>query len=148
MATTVAVAELTVTVTESYTLNGVNYGNITNQLFVDNGKVLQRIMVASTSDPAILNFGTLDAEGQVMKGDFVYFRVTNLDNKNFVMITLYNGADSFFYKLKAGDSLLLMDNEMDAIDASTTFGAFADITQIKADADTAECSVEFFAVTL
>ena len=113
MATTVEVAELTVTVTESYTLNGVNYGNTTNQLFADNGKVLQRIMVASISDPAILNFGTDDAEGQVVKGDFVYFRVTNLDNANFV-----------------------------------TFNAFADITQIKADADTAACSIEFFAVTV
>ena len=36
---------------------------------------------------------------------------------------------------------------MDAIDASTTFGAFADITQIKADADTAACDIEILAVT-
>ena len=36
---------------------------------------------------------------------------------------------------------------MDAIDASTTFGTFADITQIKADADTAACDIEVLAVT-
>ena len=147
MATTVTTADLTVTVTESYTLNGVAYGNSINKSFASNGQVLQRIMNVSTSDPAILNFGSADAAGQVTVGDFKYFRITNLDDTNFVMLTLYNGADSFFYKLLAGDVFLLMSNDMDAIDASTTFGAFADITQIKADADTAACDIEIMAVT-
>ena len=147
MATTVTTADLTVTVTESYTLNGVAYGNSINKSFASNGQVLQRIMNVSTSDPAILNFGSADAAGQVTVGDFKYFRITNLDDTNFVMLTLYNGADSFFYKLLAGDVFLLMSNDMDAIDASTTFGAFADITQIKADADTAACDIEILAVT-
>tara|TARA_R110002020_G_scaffold1049_3_gene5297 strand:- start:1771 stop:2217 length:447 start_codon:yes stop_codon:yes gene_type:complete len=147
MATTVTTADLTVTVTESYTLNGVAYGNSINKSFASNGQVLQRIMNVSTSDPAILNFGAADAAGQVKVGDYKYFRITNLDDTNFVMLTLYNGADSFFYKLLAGDIFLLMSNDMDAIDASTTFGAFADITQIKADADTAACDIEILAVT-
>tara|TARA_R100000655_G_scaffold2195_7_gene9098 strand:+ start:4211 stop:4657 length:447 start_codon:yes stop_codon:yes gene_type:complete len=147
MATTVTAADLTVTVTESYTLNGVSYGNSSNKVFSTNGEVLQRIMSVSTSDPAILNFGAADAAGQVTVGDFKYFRIKNLDDTNFVMLTLYNGADSFFYKLAAGDTFLLMSNDMDAIDASTTFGAFADITQIKADADTAACDIEILAVT-
>lgn len=147
MATTVTAADLTVTVTESYTLNGVSYGNTINKSFSSNGQVLQRIMNVSTSDPAILNFGAADAAGQVAVGDFKYFRITNLDDTNFITLTLYNGADSFFYKLLAGDAFLLMSNDMDAIDASTTFGAFADITQIKADADTAACDIEILAVT-
>tara|TARA_Y100000004_G_C8944108_1_gene425469 strand:- start:1228 stop:1674 length:447 start_codon:yes stop_codon:yes gene_type:complete len=147
MATTVTAGDLTVTVLESYTLNGVSYGNSSNKVFSSNGQVLQRIMSVSTSDPAILNFGAADAAGQLTVGDFKYFRVKNLDDTNFVMLTLYNGADSFFYKLAAGDTFLLMSNDMDAIDASTSFGAFADITQIKADADTAACDIEILAVT-
>tara|TARA_R100001510_G_C7582670_1_gene155103 strand:- start:232 stop:678 length:447 start_codon:yes stop_codon:yes gene_type:complete len=147
MATTVTAADLTVTVTESYTLNGVAYGNTINKSFSSNGQVLQRIMNVSTSDPAIINFGAADAAGQVKVGDYKYFRITNLDDTNFVMLTLYNGADSFFYKLAAGDVFLLMSNDMDAIDASTSFGAFADITQIKADADTAACDIEILTVT-
>ena len=147
MATTVTAADLTVTVTESYTLNGVAYGNTINKSFSSNGQVLQRIMNVSTSDPAIINFGAADEAGQVTVGDFKYFRITNLDDTNFVMLTLYNGADSFFYKLAAGDVFLLMSNDMDAIDASTSFGAFADITQIKADADTAACDIEILTVT-
>ena len=80
-------------------------------------------------------------------GDYKYFRITNLDDTNFITLTLYNGADSFFYKLLAGDVFLLMSNDMDAIASSTSFGAFADITQIKADADTAACDIEILAVT-
>ena len=147
MATTVETANLTVTVTESYSLNGVDYGNTNSKTFNANNSVLQRIMNVSTSDPAIINFGAAPEAGQVLVGGYTYFRMTNLDDTNFVMLTLYNGADSFFYKLKAGDTFILMDNEMDAIDASRTFGAFADITQIKADADTAACDIEIIAVT-
>ena len=33
MATTVTAADLTVTVTESYTLNGVTYGNTINKIY-------------------------------------------------------------------------------------------------------------------
>jgi len=147
MATTIDTADLTVTITESYTLNGVSYGNTTNKRFSSNGQVLQRIMNVSTSDPAIINFGAADAAGQVTVGDYKYFRITNLDDTNFITLTLFNGTDSFFYKLLAGDVFLLMSNEMDAIASSTTFGAFADITQIKADADTAACDIEIIAVT-
>ena len=147
MATTVETANLTVTVTESYSLNGVDYGNTNSKTFSSNGQVLQRILNVSTSDPEIINFGAADEAGQVVVGEYRYFRITNLDDTNFVMLTLYNGADSFFYKLLAGDTFFLMNNEMDAIDASRTFGAFADITQIKADADTAACDIEIIAVT-
>ena len=40
-----------------------------------------------------------------------------------------------------------MDNEIDAIASSTTFGAFADITSINAFADTAAIDIEFVCVT-
>tara|TARA_R100001463_G_scaffold18004_1_gene45342 strand:- start:1627 stop:2073 length:447 start_codon:yes stop_codon:yes gene_type:complete len=147
MATTVTAADLTVTITESYTLNGVSYGNTLNKTYASNGQVLQRVMNISTSDPAILNFGAADAAGQLTVGDYKYFRVTNLDDTNFITLTLYNGSDSFFYKVAAGDTFLLMNNEMYAVDGSTTVSTLADITQIKADADTAACDIEIIAVT-
>jgi len=147
MATTVTAADLTVSIKETYTLNGVTYGNSNNKTYTSNGQVIQRVMSVSTSDPAILNFGAADAAGQLAAADYKYFRVTNLDDTNFVTLTLFNGTDSFFYKVAAGDTFVLMNNEMDAIASSTTFGAFADITQIKADADTAACDIEILAVT-
>tara|TARA_Y100001938_G_C7971500_1_gene369558 strand:+ start:34 stop:477 length:444 start_codon:yes stop_codon:yes gene_type:complete len=146
MATTVTASNCTVTITESYELNGVNYGNTKSKTFTSKGKVLQRIMNVSTSDPAIINFGAADSAGQVTVGDYAYFRISNLDDTNFIMLTLFNGSDSFFYKLLAGDTFVLMSNEME-VDEGTTFTAFADITQIKADADTAACDIEIMAVT-
>ena len=44
MATTVTAENLTVTITESYTLNGVSYGNTINKTYTSNGEVYQRVM--------------------------------------------------------------------------------------------------------
>ena len=125
MASTVTAADLTVTITESYTLNGVSYGNTTNKTFTSNGQVDQRIMnVSITTERTLFNFGSVDSAGTGVAADYVYFRVTNLDDTNFVSLRLYNGDDSFWIKLAAGESLLLMNNEIDAIADSSTFGAF------------------------
>ena len=68
MATTVTAADLTVTITESYSLNGVDYGNTTNKTFASNGEVIQRIMTIAAQSRGsawtnIINFGAADAAG-------------------------------------------------------------------------------------
>jgi hypothetical protein len=147
MASTVTASTLTVTITESYDLNNVAYGNTNSKTFTSKGQVLQRIMNVATSGTTTLNFGSADAAGTLVAADYAYFRITNLDDTNFIRLQMFNGDDTFFYKLAAGDTFLLMNNEMDAVGSSTTFGAFADITQIKATADTAACDIEMLAVT-
>jgi len=146
MASTVTAANLTVTIVESYTLNGVAYGNTVEKTFTSKGQVDQRIMSVATSEKTLFNWSTADDAGTGVKTDYAYFRVTNLDDTNFVTLRLYNGADSFWFKLAAGESLLLMNNEMDAV-TGTSFGALADITLVAAQANTAACDVEFIAVT-
>jgi hypothetical protein len=146
MASTVTAANLTVTLVESYTLNGVAYGNTVEKTFTSKGQVDQRIMNVATTEKALFNWEAVDSAGTGVAADYAYFRVTNLDDTNFVTLRLYNGADSFWYKLAAGESMMLMNNEMDAI-TGTTFGALADITSVLAKADTAACDVEFIAVT-
>lgn len=147
MATTVTAADLVVTISESYSLNGVTYGNNISKTFTSQGEVIQRIMSVSTSFPDILYTSTVDGRGQIVVNDWAYFRITNLDDTNFVTLRLYNGTDSQFFKLEAGESFFLMSPDIDAVCESTTFSAFADITQIAADADTAACDVEFLMVT-
>ena len=148
MATTVTAANLTVTITESITLNGVQYGNTVNKTFSSNGVVDQRIMNIATGDTYtdIFNFGTADSAGTGVKNDYAYFRITNLDDTNFVTLQVTAG-DTYWIKLKAGESFMLMDNEMDAIASSSTFGAFADLTSVKCTADTATVDIEYIAVT-
>ena len=146
MASTVTAANLTVTIVESYTLNGVAYGNTVEKTFTSKGQVDQRIMNVATTEKTLFNWGAADDAGTGVAADYAYFRVTNLDDTNFITLRVYNGADSFWYKLAAGESMMLMNNEMDAI-TGTTFGALADITLVAAKADTAACDEEFIAVT-
>ena len=44
MATTIIPSDLTVTISESYTVNGVSYGNTMNKTYASNGQVSQRVM--------------------------------------------------------------------------------------------------------
>jgi hypothetical protein len=152
MATTVTAENLTVTITEQYTLNGVSYGNTMNKTYTDNGEVYQRIMAipAGTGEDAftdIINFGAADNAGQADIDNYKYFRIKNLDDANFLTLRVKGSADSFFVKIKAGETFLLMDNEIDAVASSTTFDAFTDISKISANADTAEIDIEFVCVT-
>ena len=152
MATTVTAENLTVTRTESYTLNGVSYGNTMNKTYTDNGEVYQRIMtIAADSERGswtnIINFGAADAAGIADITNYKYFRIKNLDDTNFLELRVTGTADSFFVKIKAGESFLLMDNEIDAVASSTTIGTLTDITQIGANANTAAIDIEFVVVT-
>ena len=63
MASTVTAADLTVTITESYTLNGVNYGNSINKIFTSKGQVDQRIMSVATSSTTLSSICTLTKSG-------------------------------------------------------------------------------------
>ncbi len=151
MATTVTAANLTVTIAEQYTLNGVSYGNTMNKTFSDNGEVYQRIMAITASSEGaftdIINFGASDSAGQADITNYKYFRIKNLDDTNFLTLRVKGTTDSFFIKIKAGETFLLMDNEIDAIEDGTTFGAFTDITKISANANTDGVDIEFVVVT-
>jgi len=152
MATTVIAADLTVTVTESYTLNGVSYGNTMNKTFTSNGEVIQRIMTIAAQSRGsawtnIINFGAADAAGIADITNYKYFRITNLDDTNYLELRVTGTADSLFVKIKAGETFLLMDNEIDAVASSTSVGALTDITQIGANANTDAIDIEFVVVT-
>ena len=149
MATTVTAADLTVTITEAISLNGVQYGNSINKTFSTQGQVDQRIMSIAVGEGTftdIFSFSTVDGQGQGVKNDYAYFRITNLDDTNFVTLQITAG-DTFWIKLKAGESFMLMDNQMDAIASSVVFGAFADITKVSADASDTACDIEYTVIT-
>ena len=147
MATTVTAADLTVTISESYELNGVPYGNTPSTTFSAKGKVIQRVMNIATTFTDIFYTSTVDGRGQIVAADWAYFRITNLDDTNYMRLRLYNGADSQFLKLSAGQSFFLMNASIDIDSEGTTFNAFGDITQIAASAPNAPCDVEVLMVT-
>ena len=157
MATTVVKSNLTVTITESYTLNGVAYGNTMNKTYETNGQVSQRVMSVAGSTvgedtnvfTTILSLDTIDAKGQVVRADYKYFRITNLDTVNELNLRFYNNSDYVAVKVLPASSFLLMDNGIDTPANATATLAIADIYDIvgKSSSTTAAIDVEFIMVT-
>jgi hypothetical protein len=147
MATTVTASTATITISENIVLNGVSYGNSIDKSFDSQGEVIQRIMSIAATFTDIFHTSTADGRGTIVAADWCYFRITNLDDTNFVILRLYDGTDSQFFKLEAGESFFLMSPDIDVDATGTTFNNFADITQIAAKADTAACDVEVLMIT-
>ena len=154
MATTIVPSNLTVTITESYTLNGVSYGNTMNKTFTDNGQVSQRVMSiesmggSGTTFTSIINLSTEDAAGGVVKADFKYFRITNLDTVNSLNLRLFNAVDYVMFELAPASTQLFMDASIDATTADVAI-TFADITAISGQSSSATdaIDIEFIMVT-
>jgi len=155
MASRIELSTLSVQITESYELNGVNYGNTMTKSYASNGQVSQRVMnIAAYGGGGthvwtdILALGTADGQGQVKKTDYKYFRITNLDDTTQLNLRIYNGADYLMFEVGAGSSALFMEPGVDATTASANV-TFADIQQVSAQAasSTASVDVEFVVVT-
>tara|TARA_R100000278_G_scaffold107699_1_gene84490 strand:+ start:325 stop:792 length:468 start_codon:yes stop_codon:yes gene_type:complete len=154
MATTVETADLTVTITENYSLNGVDYGSTCTKTYTTNGEVIQRLMSIagkggeSTTFTDILALSTVDGRGQVVKADYKYFRIKNLDDTNNLNLRLYNGADYVYFKVEPYCAVVLMTPDLDA---TTATGAvtFADIQAVAGQSShaTDAVDVEFIVVT-
>ena len=154
MATTIVPSNLVVTITESYSLNGVDYGNTMNKTYESNGQVSQRVMSIAGKDAEgatwtnILALTTVDGQGQVVKTDYKYFRITNLDTVNTLYLRTYNGTDYVAFEVAPASSLMLMDAGYDAttVVAIVTLADIQLISGQSSDATTA-IDVEFVMVT-
>ena len=155
MATTKVPSNLIVTITESYSLNGVDYGNTMNKTYESNGQVSQRVMSIASKDAAgttwtdILALTTVDGQGQVVKTDYKYFRITNLDTVNTLYLRTYNGIDYVAFEVSPASSLLLMDAGYDAT-LTTNIVNLSDISKIsgQSSSTTEAIDVEFVMVTV
>ena len=152
MASTITAATLTVTLTESITLNGSSQG-ATNTLSIGSiNEVSKRIVTATTAEATILAMGTAVAAGQFIKSDVRYIRITNLDDTNHVVLTCKNeNDDEFAVKLDKGQSFIYnadltggVVDTMDAIDGTGLSLSLGDLVNITADADTEPCDLELF----
>tara|TARA_R110000803_G_scaffold864_2_gene3004 strand:+ start:53 stop:526 length:474 start_codon:yes stop_codon:yes gene_type:complete len=156
MATTIVPSDLNVTITESYTLNGVDYGNTMNKTYTSNGQVSQRVMSVYGGPSRgvftdILALSTLDGQGQVVKIDYKYFRITNLDTADTLNLRFYNDTEYMAFEVAPASSFLLMDAGTDSPATSSTVIAFSDITAIAGQSSNGtegtSIDVEFVMVT-
>ena len=156
MATTIIPANLTVNIVESYSLNGVDYGNSMTKTYIDNGQVSQRVMsiagkgTESSVFTDILELSTVDGQGQVVKADYKYFRINNLDTVNTLNLRfLTTGTEYVSVKVLPASTFLLMDNGLDVTSSAAGAITFTEITKIagQSSSETVAIDVEFVMVT-
>jgi hypothetical protein len=145
-------ATMTVTITESVTLNGAVRGN-TNTLTLSNiHEVSERTVTIPTSEKTIINMGTGINAGMFIEGDVRYIRITNKDATNHIFLTFENeNSDEFIVKVDKGQSFIyngdIAGGVVDTFDATSETGAaignVADLVSITAIADQNPCDVEF-----
>ena len=151
MATTITAATLTITHTEKLEINGVDVG-VTNTQTIQNVKTFShRVVPIQTTEAVVIAIGTVIAAGQFVESDVKYIRLTNLDNTNFITLVFRNeDANEFAIKLDFGQTFIfngdLSGGVVDTMDASATAltVSLADLVDITALADTAECDLEYW----
>ena len=138
-------ATLTVSISESVTLNGMERAAVNTTDFTGGTLVNDRSLNVGSAEQSLLLFDTAAAAGQFAESTVDYLRITNLDSTNFVVLRMTAGSDEYFVKIAAGDSFVLFDTVMDADSAAgVTTATLTNIDSIKAQADTAACDVEIF----
>lgn len=164
MATTIINATLTVTLTESVTLNGSDQG-ATNAFNVSTAinETVKRLVTVTTTECGLLGFsadphtdlGKSYLAGQFDEDDVRYIRVTNKDDANHVVLTFKSeGNAEFAIKLDAGYSFIypcdLSGGVKDTMDASASAltVSLEDLVDVTALADTASVDLEVFVASI
>ncbi len=143
-------ADLTVTITESVSLEGETRGS-TNTLTI--GSVIhtmERIVTCTASQTttiAVFNSTVHGAAGAIDVEDTKYIRVTNLDSTNALELAIVGAATLYQVALKAGESHILGSPDglmLAEADTSPSFGTMADIGSIQVNPGSNAIKVELF----
>ena len=146
MTSTVTAATLTVTHTESITLNGVDHGSTNTLSIASINEVMKRIVTVPTSEVEVLALHvSAVSSGTFLEADVRYIRLTNLDDTNHVTLTFKNvlldKGQTFVYNSDLADGMV---NTMDAIDGTGLSLSLGDLVNVTAIAHTASCDLEIF----
>ena len=145
MASTVTAATLTVTITESITLNGSDQGATNSFTVASVAEVNKRIVNCPASDKTILTFDAAIEAGQFIVGDVRYVRLTNKDDTNYVTLNIEGAtATDYSVRLDPGASYLIISTSATGVDdyADISGVTLEALTGIKATANSAACDLE------
>ena len=107
MATTITNATLTVTLTESISLNGSEQGASNTLTIADVDEISKRIVTIPTAEKTIIAMGTAISNGTFIESDVRYIRITNKDDANHVTLTFKDeGNSEYAVKLDKGQSFI------------------------------------------
>ena len=143
-------ATLTITLTESVSLNDREQG-ATNSFTVSNvDEVMKRIVTcpaSATTTVATFATATSTSANAIDVNDCKYIRITNLDSTNSVELAVVGAATLYQVALAAGQSHVLGrpdDLMLAEADTSPSFGTMADVASLQINPDSNAVSVELF----
>ena len=151
MTRTLTAATMTVTVTETINLNGMNQGSSNTLSLASIAEVSKRIVNVPASEVEVVAMGTAVAAGTFIESTVKYIRFTNLDDTNHITLTfkdedntefavLLDKGQTFIYN---GDIAGGVVNTMHAGGSALTV-SLNDLVNVTALADTAACDLEIF----
>ena len=145
MASTVTPATATVQIVESLTLGGVDRGGTHTRSISNVAEADRRVMtIDSANEIDIIELNTNNGQGKFIRSAIRYIRITNLDNTNFLRVRFKkSGGATADVKVDAGATFMLSTGSMDADATPGAFSAFVDVDVISAQADTADCDIEY-----
>ena len=154
MASTITNATLTVTITESLSLGGTQYGGTKTLEIADINEAFKRIVkcaASQTTTIATFNGNAFAADNALDLEDAKYVRVTNLDDTNPIELAIVGAATLYQVRLAAGESHILGapdDLMLAEADTSPSFGTMADIASIKVNPASNDVDVEILVASV
>ena len=149
MASTVDTATLKVQIQEDITLNGVKRGDKIIHTFNSIAQVDERVLTVPTYEVDVLILSGAAAAGTYETDTFKYARLTNLDDTNFLTVSVLSGSSGskLVQKLLPKTSMVLTSPSVSGSSEGNTFGAFSNFTNVKATADSASIDMSLFVAT-
>ena len=156
MATTVTANDLSISVSDNVTLNSVAYGGTASAVDTGVNEIDQRIVNVALKAAAgtatwtdLFSFRTTNDLGQGILDEFKYFRVTNLDDTNYIILQFIGttATNEISFYLPAGKSMII--TSLSALphtgSSPTSYPTLSTIALVRAAADTAAVDVEYVA---
>tara|TARA_R100001460_G_scaffold7790_4_gene19593 strand:- start:5768 stop:6232 length:465 start_codon:yes stop_codon:yes gene_type:complete len=154
MASTIQSATLTVTISETITLGGTQYGGTRVLEIANINEAYKRIVKCANSQTttiATFNGNAFAADNAIDTEDAKYIRVTNLDDTNSVELAIVGAATLYQVRLNAGETHILGapdDLMLAEADTSPSFGTMADIASIKVNPASNDVDVEILVASI
>ena len=145
MASIISNATMTVTVTESLSLNGNNHGSTKRIDITGINEVSKRIVTTLTTGTQIYKgHATVASFGQFIYGNVKYIRITNLDDTNPVSIHVEDTTNTTYaqFLIPAGHVFFLTDAAGSYGDAAAVAVPTGNIEMIDAMASSAAVDIE------
>tara|TARA_R100001082_G_scaffold11232_1_gene6110 strand:+ start:1713 stop:2177 length:465 start_codon:yes stop_codon:yes gene_type:complete len=154
MATTISNATMTVTITETVSLNGSPQGATNTLTIASVDEIYKRILTCTASQTttiATFNATVHGAANALDLQDCKYIRITNKDDTNPLELAIVGASTCYQVELAAGESHILGNPEalmLAEADTSPSFGTMADLASLQVNPGSNAVDVEIFAASV